>query len=84
MMVRSVIVMCAIIERVAMDGVVGMTEFFMPMKPPTTTAQQHKVTGSHFYDPPALKAARAKLEGHLAKYIPVSPYIEPVELVTTW
>lgn len=76
--------MCAIIERVAMDGVVGMTEFFMLMKPPTTTAQQHKVTGSHFYDPPVLKAARVKLEAHLAKHIPVSPYIEPVELVTTW
>ena len=52
-----------------------MTEFFMPMKPPTTTAQQHKVTGSHFYDPPEVKAAKAKLEGHLAKHIPVSPYI---------
>lgn len=56
----------------------------MPMKPPTTTAQQHKVTGSHFYDPPVLKAARVKLEGHLAKHIPGSPYAEPVELVTTW
>lgn len=83
-MVHSVIVMCAMTERVAMVGAVGMTEFFMPMKPPTTTAQQHKVTGSHFYDPPALKAARAKLEGHLAAHIPATPYAGPVELVTTW
>lgn len=61
-----------------------MTELFMFMKPPTTTAQQHKVIGSHFYDPPTLKAARTKLEGHLTKHTPVSPYTGSVELVTTW
>lgn len=60
-----------------------MIGFFMPMEPPTMTAQQHKVTDSHFYGPPALKTAKVELKGHLARYIPVSPYIEPVELVTT-
>ena len=40
-----------------------MTEFFMPMKPPTVTQQEHKVTAIGgkpiFYDPPELQAARA-------------------------
>lgn len=84
MTVHSATVMCVPEEHAKMDGAAGMTEFFMAMKPPTATAQQHKVTGSHFYDPPELKAARAKLEGHLAKYIPAKPYTVPVELVTTW
>lgn len=61
-----------------------MTEFFMAMIPPTTTAQQHKVSGSHFYDPPNVKAARAKLEANLSKHIPVKPYTNAVRLITKW
>lgn len=42
-----------------------MTEFFMPMKPPTATHQEKKVTIVNgkpvFYEPDDLKAARAKL-----------------------
>lgn len=61
-----------------------MTEFFMPMIPPTTTVQQHKITNGRFYDPPKLKAARAKLEAHLAKHIPSKQYVVPVVLITKW
>lgn len=62
-----------------------MTEFFMHMaKVPTTTAQQHKVSGSHFYDPPEVKAAKAKLMAHLGKHIPDIPYSKSVRLYTKW
>ena len=46
-----------------------MIEFFMPMIPPTVTAQEHEVTvvngKPRYYDPPRLKAARNKLTGAL-------------------
>ena len=55
------------------DTAVGMSEmieFFLPMVPPTVTAQEHKVTVANgkprFYDPPKLSAARSKLTGALA------------------
>lgn len=42
-----------------------MTEFFMPMTPPTVTAQEHQVTVRNgkpiFYDTPEIKNAKAKL-----------------------
>lgn len=56
----------------------------MAMVPPTTTAQQHKVSGSHFYDPPEVKAARAKLTAHLGKHIPAMTYTKSVRLYTKW
>ena len=44
-----------------------MIEFFLPMVPPTVTAQEHKVSvvngKPRFYDPPELKVARSKLTG---------------------
>lgn len=47
-----------------------MIEFFLPIIPPTVTAQEHQVRVVDgrpvFYDPPALKAARAKLMAWLA------------------
>ena len=44
-------------------------EFFLPIHPPTITAQEHKVrvVGSRpmFYDTPRLKAARGSFESLL-------------------
>ena len=61
-----------------------MTEFFMAMVPPTATAQQHKISKGRFYDPPEVKAARAKLIANLARYKPADKYTGPVRLVTKW
>lgn len=65
-----------------------VTEFFMSMVPPTITHQEkqvHVVNGKPvFYEPQELKAARAKLEAHLGKYLPKNKYTGPVELVTKW
>lgn len=65
-----------------------MTEFFIPMKIPTVTAQMHKVSvkGSKpvFYDPPELKAAKIKLRDHLAGHVPDKPYTGAVQLCAKW
>ena len=65
-----------------------MIEVFMPMVPPTVTAQEHDVAvrngKAHFYDPPELKAARQKLTAHLAKLAPDSPITCPVRLTVKW
>ena len=65
-----------------------MTEFFIPMKPPTTTAQEHRVTitegKTYFYDPPAVKDAKQKLAAHLSKHVPDKPYTSAVRLLTKW
>jgi len=65
-----------------------MTEFFMPMDPPTCTAQEHKVAVVNgkpvFYDPPELNQAKLKISAHLAKYKPEDKYKSAVELVTKW
>lgn len=65
-----------------------MTEFFMPMIPPTVTHQEkkiHVVNGKPVtYEPAELKTARAKLESHLSKYKPSKAYTGPIELVTKW
>ena len=65
-----------------------MTEFFMPMIPPTVTAQEHKTTRHNgktvFYDPPELKDARAKLSAALAQHRPDKPYTVGVRLVVKW
>lgn len=65
------------------------TEFFMPMKKvPTVTHQQKQVTVVNakpvFYEPDALKAARAKLTAHLGQHVPDKPYTGPVRLVVKW
>lgn len=65
-----------------------VTEFFMPMIPPTVTHQEHKVTGVHgkpiFYEPPELKEARAKLTAHLAGHRPEQPLTGALRLVVRW
>ena len=68
------------------------TEFFLPMQPPTETHQEKsinvkasaKIGRPVFYDPPELKAARAKLRDHLAGHMPEQPYAGAVRLVTKW
>lgn len=65
-----------------------MTEFFMPMIPPTVTAQEHKVAVRNgkpiFYDPPEVKAAKEKLTAALHRYSLNTPYREGVRLTVKW
>lgn len=62
--------------------------FFLPMVPPTVTHQEQKVHITKgkpvFYELPELKAARTKLEAHLAKYKPEDPAAGPVRLMVKW
>ena len=63
-------------------------EFFLPMIPPTVTAQEHKVMIRKgkpvFYDPPSVRNAREKLTAHLARFAPESPYKCGVRLTVKW
>ena len=63
-------------------------QFFMPMIPPTVTAQEHKVTVRNgkpkFYDPPEVKDAKAKLTAVLAQHKIEQPITSPVRLVVKW
>lgn len=65
-----------------------MIEFFMPMIPPTITAQEHKVTvvngKPRFYNPPELEDAKAKLLGNLMPHRPEQPIRCGVRLITKW
>ncbi len=71
-----------------MVNVMEPLQFFLPMIPPTITAQEHKVSVKNgkpiFYDPPELKEARSKLTAHLAKYAPGEPYSVGVRLIVKW
>ena len=62
--------------------------FFMEMKPPTATAQEHsvKVVGGKpvFFDPPNVREARELLMGHLIKNKPERPIEGAVELTVMW
>lgn len=65
------------------------TEFFIPMKKvPTTTHQEkqvHVVKGKPvFYEPDELKAARQKLQAHLASHVPDKKYTGAVRLLVKW
>ena len=64
------------------------TTFFIAMKPPTVTAQEHQVTmvngRPHFYDPPEIKDAKNKLAAHLSKHVPDKPYTSAVRLLVKW
>lgn len=64
------------------------TSFFMAMIPPTTTYQEkawHVVKGKPSpYEPPELRAARAKLKAHLAAHVPDQPYTGGVQLQVKW
>jgi len=62
--------------------------FFINMKPPTSTAQEKKVTVVNgrpvFYDPPAVKEARRDMTARLAMHKPSKPMSGPVELTVVW
>ena len=62
--------------------------FFMEMKPPTATAQEHSVKVVKgrpvFFDPPSVKDAKNLLIGHLAKNKPEVPFAGAVELTVLW
>lgn len=63
-------------------------EFFLPIKPPTVTAQEHKVMVNNgkprFYDPPKLKTARQKLTAHLIQHRPQQPITSACRLYVKW
>ena len=65
-----------------------MTEFFMPMIPPTVTAQEHKVMVKNgkpaFYEPPNVKDAREKLIANLARHRPEKAYSCGIRLIVKW
>lgn len=65
-----------------------MTEFFMPMVPPTATAQEHRITSvngrAYTYDTPEIKDAKQKLAAHLSKHRPPQPLTGAVRLMTKW
>lgn len=65
-----------------------MISFFLPMIPPNTTAQEHKVAvrGGKpvFYDPPEVKKTKEKLIGGLALHVPSEPFKGAVELKVQW
>lgn len=65
-----------------------MTEFFLPMIPPTKTHQMKKVRVVKgkpvFYEPPEVMAVRQKLKAHLAGHVPDEKYTGAVRLVTKW
>lgn len=67
---------------------VDRMQFFCPMNPPTATQQMHKVSmvngKPHFYEPPEVAQARAKLTAHLAQHIPANPFKGAVRLITKW
>ncbi len=60
----------------------------MPMDPPTTTYQEHKIGVRHgkpyTYEPETVKAARALLVAGLAPYRPAEPFADGVQLVVKW
>ncbi len=64
-------------------------EFFLPIaRVPTVTHQEKAVSCKNgkpvFYEPPELKAARAKLQGHLAKHVPEKKYAGAIRVVAKW
>lgn len=63
-------------------------EFFMPMIPPTVTAQEHRVqvVNGHVvvYEPAKLKDARMKLEANLIAHRPETAITDGVRLTVKW
>lgn len=63
-------------------------QFFMPMIPPSTTFQAKDLAVRNgkpvIYDSAELHAIKAKLRGHLVKYVPDKPITGPVRLLVKW
>lgn len=64
------------------------TIFFMPMVPPTVTAQEKELTTIHgkpfMYDSAEIKDAKSKFAAYLSKHKPAQPYTSAVQLVVKW
>ena len=62
--------------------------FFLDIVPPTTTAQEKKVSIVHgkpiFYEPKSVKQAKLLLKDALSSHIPTHPLEGPLELVAQW
>ena len=67
-----------------------MTQFFMPMIPPTVTAQEKDIgknrkTGKAFlHDTDEIKDAKKKLTAYLWQHRPAEPYRNGVRLIVKW
>ncbi len=65
-----------------------MIEFFMPMIPPTVTAQEkkvHVINGKPIiYDTPEINKAKTKLIGHLGNHKPPQPITAACRLIVKW
>lgn len=63
-------------------------EFFLPMEPPTKTAQEKGVSvihgKPHFYEKPEITEIREMFKSKLIRYIPEKPFDGAVRLVTKW
>lgn len=71
------------------NGQKALIEFFMPMIPPTVTAQEHKVTVVKgkpiMYDTSEIKDAKEKLMAHLSKHKPLVPLQDTaIRLTVKW
>lgn len=62
--------------------------FFLPMVPPTVTAQEHEITVRNgkprLYDPPELREAKQKLAAYLAPHAPPRLDAGPIRLLVKW
>ena len=65
-----------------------MIQFFMPMVPPTVTAQEHKIAVRNgkpiVYDTPEIKSAKSMLTAYLAEHKPEQPFECGVRLIVKW
>lgn len=65
-----------------------MIQFFMPMIPPTVTAQEHKIAVRNgkpiVYDTPEIKSAKSMLTAYLAEHKPEQPFECGVRLIVKW
>lgn len=65
-----------------------VTEFFLPIVPPTCTHQEKKIgvrNGKPYtYEPEQLKDARQKLTAHLGSRVPKEPYSTAVRVMVKW
>lgn len=63
-------------------------QFFMPMDPPRTTFQAKDLAiikgRPVIFDSAELIAVKAKLRGHLAKYVPETPVLGPIRVMVKW
>lgn len=71
------------------NGKTAANEFFLPMIPPTVTAQEHKLAAVNgkplIYDTAEIKEAKEKLMAYLFKHKPLAPLQDTaVRLTVKW